>query len=340
MPGEPFPVPQSLRELVRDRLEHLQPAARETAEVVAALPQPTVDRVEAALGQAGDADGLGQALAAGIVEIAGDRVRFTHPLLGSIVYSEASPARRRELHARLAALAGDIEERARHLALAATAPDRECAAILDEAARRALLRGAPEAAAELLDRARRLTPPADEEDSWRRGFDAADAHLRAGDSQAARSLLVDLVAVSRDGPSRARALLRLAGALILEDEWRSIGDLCAEARSQSDELEIKANCEQLLAWMEWFGGDLRAAVPRIRAAVSLAEQTGDPEALAQLLGEQAYLEGMLGERRTDSILGGGGSVRRRDAAGGSAHGSGPDPSDRLLEAGVRARADG
>jgi hypothetical protein len=45
VPGQPFPVPQSLRELVRDRLEQLPPSARGTGVVVAALGQPTVDRL-------------------------------------------------------------------------------------------------------------------------------------------------------------------------------------------------------------------------------------------------------------------------------------------------------
>ena len=86
VPGQPFPVPQNLRELVRDRLEDLSVEARETGVVVAALAQATVERVEATAAAVGlGADGLSQALAAGIVEVEDGRVRFTHPLLGSII---------------------------------------------------------------------------------------------------------------------------------------------------------------------------------------------------------------------------------------------------------------
>ena len=53
----------------------------------------------------------------------------------------------------------DPEERARHLALAATGPDEAVADALEAAARRAEARGAPPAAAELYERAARLTPP-------------------------------------------------------------------------------------------------------------------------------------------------------------------------------------
>ena len=48
-----------------------------------------------------------------------ERVRFTHPLLASLCYEQAPPWKRRAVHARLATLVEDPEERARHLALAA-----------------------------------------------------------------------------------------------------------------------------------------------------------------------------------------------------------------------------
>ncbi len=301
-PGISFALPGTLRELVRDRLTDLAPSAQDVALVVAALSQPTVVRVEAGVLAAGvEGDAFGQALTAGIVEVEGTHVRFTHPLLGSIVYSEASPARRRELHAALATVT-DGEERARHLALATTAPDDEVAASLDEAATSALRRGAPEAAAELFGHGVRLTPDDDSEGRWRRTFAAADCHLKAGDAKTARSLLTGLSEEALPGPVRARALVRLAGVLALEDDWQAMGDLCARALRETDEAGIKASCENGLAWMEWFRGDLRAAVPHIRASVSLAEQAGEPTALAEVLGEQAFLEGMRGERRTDALL--------------------------------------
>src|SRR5207249_4561815 len=59
---------------------------------------------------------------------------------------------------RLAAVVVDQEERARHLALAAEGPDEHVAAELEDAARRARGRGAPDAAAQLSELARELTP--------------------------------------------------------------------------------------------------------------------------------------------------------------------------------------
>ena len=77
---------------------------------------------------------LDPALENGVVEVVGDRLRFTHPLLASAVYQKIPPARRRELHARLATIVRDPEERARHLALSVEGPDVAVAAALDEAA--------------------------------------------------------------------------------------------------------------------------------------------------------------------------------------------------------------
>ena len=51
-----------------------------------------------------------------------ERVHFTHPLVAAAVYEAATPARRRAAHARLHACSSTPEERAPHLALAATRP--------------------------------------------------------------------------------------------------------------------------------------------------------------------------------------------------------------------------
>ena len=59
--------------------------------------------------------------------------------------------RRRGLHRRLADLDVDLEERARHLAIATTGPDKEVAAALDAGAAHAHARGAVLAAAELAE---------------------------------------------------------------------------------------------------------------------------------------------------------------------------------------------
>ncbi len=108
-----------------------------------------------------DATAIGAAEDAGLVIIETDgRVRFTHPLLAAAVYESALPGRRRSVHRMLAGRLEEPEERARHLALGSAGPDLEIAGQLDEAAKLPQARGSPAAAAELVELALRLTPPA------------------------------------------------------------------------------------------------------------------------------------------------------------------------------------
>src|SRR4029078_12613181 len=94
---------------------------------------------------------MSRAEGAGVIERASGRVRFSHPLLASTVYVNTPLRERRALHARLATLTSDPEERARQLALGAGGPHPEVATALDRAARGARVRGAPDAAADLAD---------------------------------------------------------------------------------------------------------------------------------------------------------------------------------------------
>ncbi len=130
-PGEELPIPTDLDELLRVRIDGLGPAALEVAHTVAAFADPTVALVERALGARCD-DGLAGALDARILELDGEQLRFTHPLLGSAVAARQTPARRRSRHARLVEVAPSAEERARHLALATVGPDGDAAATLEE----------------------------------------------------------------------------------------------------------------------------------------------------------------------------------------------------------------
>src|SRR6266540_639536 len=104
-------------------------------------------------------------------------VSFRHPLIRSAIVQVTSPAERRSAHRALAAaLAGDPERRAWHLAEAATGPDEAVARALDEAALAAWRRGDPSAAAA------RTSNEAAVSDRRRVGASAAVAELvRAGE---------------------------------------------------------------------------------------------------------------------------------------------------------------
>ena len=118
-----------------ERLRGLAPQTRDVLLLAAALAQPTVTEVAAAIGDAGQAERcLAEAVAAGVLELDGQRVRFTHPLIASIPYSDLSGDARQALHERLAASVTDPEEHARHAALGSDAPSSVVATALDSAA--------------------------------------------------------------------------------------------------------------------------------------------------------------------------------------------------------------
>jgi hypothetical protein len=81
---------------------------------------------------------------------------------------------------------------------------------LEGAGRHARARGAPDAAAELLELARRLTPPEDGAGVLRLGVETAEHHFDAGDTTRATALLEAAIAMARPGRDRARILFRLS----------------------------------------------------------------------------------------------------------------------------------
>ena len=292
--GEGLPLPATLQELLRERLGALPARARELLLVTSVLSRPTVALVTAAAGQGRGRAALERAAAAGIIEVADERIRFTHPLLASVVYTDAPPARRRTLHARLARVVDDPDERAGHLALAATGPDAEVAGALEAAARRARARGAPQVAAELWERAWRLTPP-EQAGGWRRAVEAGECHLEAGDTRRAQALIEDVVERLPSGHDRAVALTRLAWVRTFGRGFRDGVDLFRAALAEvGDDSAARIEIERGLAWSVHQLGDVAAAEPHARTALELAEQLGEPALLASALTDTAFFETISG----------------------------------------------
>jgi DNA-binding CsgD family transcriptional regulator len=291
-PASEPPIPPSLQQLVHDRLALLAPPAREAAQVVAALTRPTVTLVEQAMG---GHEAVAAAAAAGVVEIDGERVRFPHPLLGSVAYAQLSPAGKRALHARLAAALDDPEERGRHLALAAARPDAAVAAALDEAARRARARGAPDAAAELWEQARRLSPADAGDEARRRGIEAAERYFEAGEVERARVLLEEVVAGAPAGRVRALALARLGWVRAhLEGFHAGAETFRAALAEPADDAALRVEIEEGLAFCLHSTTGVAAAEVHARTALEVAEALGDPALLAGALSHVAFLESLRG----------------------------------------------
>jgi DNA-binding CsgD family transcriptional regulator len=103
--------------------------------------------------------GWGAAVAAGLGSADDNTFRFRHPLIRSAVAQAATPEERREAHTALAAaFDADPDRAVWHRAAAAAGPDEEVAKALDEAAKRARLRGGGDVALAALERAAELSP--------------------------------------------------------------------------------------------------------------------------------------------------------------------------------------
>jgi DNA-binding CsgD family transcriptional regulator len=294
-PGEPLPVPENLHDLVHDRLAELPAGVRELLLATAALSQPTVDLVGAALGRSLETE-LELAASAQVLEQEGPLLRFSHPLLATTVYTAAAPPARRTLHALLAEIVPDVEERARHLALATSEPSAEIAHALDAASARARARGAPAAAAELMEHALRLTPSDRSGDAVRRLLDAAGHHFETGDASQARALLERAVATSPAGATRSEALVRLARAELFGGDMHTAATLYRRALS-GDELEPRIEAEArrgLAVAMMRMLEDLETAAVHGSVAAEIATRADDRYALAESLSVLSLIEGLLG----------------------------------------------
>ena len=291
------PLPDDLRELVTARVTGLPRSVRVALLAMAAQRVPTVDGVAAAIAGSRSAaeHALSQARDAGIVTFYGSAVRFAHPLFAAGIYAGAPLSSRQRIHRRLAACFDEPEERARHLALAAPAPDAALAAELDAAADSARSRGAPETAAELVESARRLTPAHLVADVQRRAVQAADYHFHAGELARARELLDGVLAQRPPDSVRAEVLSLLAEIHYHQRSLSAATELFAEALEYAGSNQaLRSSIELHLAFAANLAGDFAAADPHADRALESAQQLGDWPAVAEALAVRVILDYLLG----------------------------------------------
>jgi DNA-binding CsgD family transcriptional regulator len=296
-PGHPLPIPPRLAELLEERLGDLPDAVRRVLLLVAASPRPTVDAVAAASGRDDAAALLDAAVAADVVELTGDRIRFANPLLGTGLYSGSAPEERRDAHRRLAAVATDAEERARHLAQAADGPDERIAQLLEDAAQRARSHGAPDAAAQLAELSLNLTPDDAVDACTRRTANAGRYAFESAQIEQAEDLL-QKAAGRATGPMRAEALLYLSRVRYHRRDTASASALAEEALVEAeDDPSLQASIHLELAAAAELSGDHATATERAARAVELAERSGDRTIATEALS----LRGFYAFRSGDGI---------------------------------------
>jgi DNA-binding CsgD family transcriptional regulator/tetratricopeptide (TPR) repeat protein len=287
---EPIPVPPSLSDLVRRHVRQLTPEVRLVGRLVAASWDPHERLIRSAYDDGESWAAIDRAVEAGLIERDGETLRFTHPLLRAVLYSEMPPEERRRVHQRLGSVSQDIEKRASHSALGADKPSEEIAGMLEGAARHAALRGAPGEAAALAGQATRLTPASGAEAARERTMEAADYHFRAGDLSRCRSLIESALPTCPVGPERAPMLLRLATVHYHQSGWplaeRTFRQAAEEALGHP---ALYAYAQQELALARMAAGDLPGAARLAAVSLRSAEQAASPRLIAHSLASVAVL---------------------------------------------------
>ena len=279
-----------IKRLAETRVRVLPESTRTALGVVAALGEPRAAVLSRALS---DEAALDAAFDAGVVEEQGDRVRFTHPLLVAGALSSLSPRRRRSIHRALADLADTAEERARHLAAATTEPSPEVAAAIEEGAAGALSRGAPAAAAQLLEDAVRLTPKADGAALGRRLVSAGNCREQAGDTVRALELFRRAVRASPPGPQRAEARIWAASHEHTKAKDNVI-ELRVALQECATDVTTRATCLTCLGLALLVAGDGRSAQHHLRQAVDLSAHAEDDELRVAALSLAGFVDELLG----------------------------------------------
>jgi DNA-binding CsgD family transcriptional regulator len=263
-PDEGLPVPEDVRSLIRHRIRQLPKATRSALIRAAAASHPTTTLV---------AGSVEPAQEAGLVDVFPDgRIAFSHPLYRNAVYESGSPHEVARAHLELAERVSDLEERARHLALATSAPEEHVASELDRAAYRARSRGAPDAAAELMELAIARTPSSEPAALRSRKLAAADYHISSGGLGHGRTLLLALLGEAPPPGERIEVLLRLAA--ITEDSDTSLGFCDLALMEAGDDHRRLSQIHTMIGRAAQARGDIRQALGAARTALAHAEEAG------------------------------------------------------------------
>jgi DNA-binding CsgD family transcriptional regulator/tetratricopeptide (TPR) repeat protein len=270
-------LPATFRALVVRRLRSLSQPARRTIQTGAVLGLSFGPaELAATLGSSAFelAPALEEAVWAGVLQDAGDRLAFAHALVRQVVYEEIPASLRTQLHRETAAalIANGVspERVATHVALGADRGDRPAVRWLREAAARAA-RQAPGTAADLLERAREIVSPTDP-DRDDLLADLAMAWATTGRLREAETLANEVLR-RRPGPLVAG---RLRAGIVYALCWQGRpGQAVAESRAVEPDLwpddRVLVEAEGLVAQV--LTGDVAAAGARIGGVLDAAQRS-------------------------------------------------------------------
>ena len=282
--GLPSDVSVSVRieENFSQRIAPLPSPTRRLLLLAAAEPYGDPKSIRAAGEHLGlPADAASPAIAAGLLD-PGTHIRFRHPLVRSVVYRDALPADRRQIHRALAESNPELDpdQRAWHLAQATEGPDEDVARELERSAGRAQARGGLAAAAAFLGRAADLTVRPDRRS--RRLLAAAQANLEAGAFETAQAFLAAAEDERLDDLARARVDLLHAELAYAQNRGRDAPLLLLKAAKTFEPIDERLSRDTYLdAWSAaLFAGNMAPEGGSLRdvslAALSAPNPQDDP----------------------------------------------------------------
>jgi DNA-binding CsgD family transcriptional regulator len=213
-----LPVTDRVERVFLDRARRLSEDAQTVLLVASADDSTRLATVlQAAETLGADTVSLAELERSGLVTVAGDQLTLRHPLVRSAMYDAAASAKRRGVHAALAAVLTreeDADRRAWHRSSSVVEPDESVLAELVEAAQRAERRGGHEAASAAWARAAELDTDSDQR--ARHLFAASMAAWVSAHPDTARDLIDRAIAEAND-PLLLADVRRLRGRI----EWNT-----------------------------------------------------------------------------------------------------------------------
>jgi DNA-binding CsgD family transcriptional regulator len=296
----PAPLPETARELLRERLAALPAEVRRTLLTAALATGPTITLLIRA-GREDAVRDLRLATAGGVVEMDGEAIRFTPPLLAQVIAEDAGAAERSAVHATLAAGAVDPVQALRHQALRTGRPDATVARELATAADRLAARGAGRSAAELYLLAADRCPHALA--AFRLDWLVAAARTAITGGAASLAGRAAEAVIAADAPAGHRVQARLVLLDLAGQALAEMGETFAAALAEAgDDPALLAPIRLRLTWAAFLAGDPdRAATEAVRAA-DAARRAGDPTSEAMALSVQAQVQRLRGEHRWSGTL--------------------------------------
>ena len=222
-------------------------------------------------------EGFVPAIDARLIEVAGTRIAFRHPLVRSAVYQAARLAARNAAHSALATVLADQPDRQIwHRAAALVGPDESVAAALEAAAGRARRRGAISVAIDTLERAVELSE--DRAGKGRRLLDAAELAFERGRRDLVARMVTEAEGMQLGTAERYRVTL-----------IRAMFDFSVptDAAGLRDMLEVATQAAR--------GGDVETSVSLLTQAAQRCHWSTPREGVRELVVDTALQLGIADE---------------------------------------------